>query len=291
MMKAKILSFILIVFAFNTYAQKINSNNQTSPNSDELLKHLSAAETYQISGDLANAAIENRAIVGIALQRVGNIAIEEGKYSEATKILNESLIYSDNAPNRTNLAIAYLSLNQLDRALEQAKIAVSMDAKYSTAHYILGNIYFTQEDFQSALPELEKVIVASPDFEVARALGLTYLHLKQLERAKLLFEEIQTTFTKESPEAHISFGQAYEQTNYPLEAEREFKRALAINPKQAKASFFLGYVILQYGGSDRLGEAAAAFEQELIISPNDFYANFFAGVTASSENRHEKARC
>jgi tetratricopeptide (TPR) repeat protein len=153
----------------------------------------------------------------------------------------------------------------------------------------LGNIYFTKENYQAALPELEKVLIMAPNFDAARALGLTYLYLKQLERAKLLFDEMQAAFKQENPELRILFGQAYEQTNYPLEAEREFKRALAINPKQPRASFFLGYVILQHGGSERLSEAGRAFEKELQLTPDDFFANFFAGVVASSENNHAKA--
>jgi tetratricopeptide (TPR) repeat protein len=289
-MTAKVLSFILLFSAFTCYAQntalEILAKDQTA---DELSKHLSSAETYQISGDIINASAENKAIIGIALQRIGNLSIEEQNYTAAVKYLTESINYFDNAENRTNLAVAYLRLNQTDKALEEAKLAVAIDPKYPTAHYISGNIYFTKGDYRSALPELEKVLILAPDFDSARALGLTYLYLKQPERAKLLFEEIQASQKTESPDLHISFGQAYEQTNYPLESEREFKRALALNPKQPRASFFLGYVILQYGGSDRLSEAATAFEKELQLSPNDFYANFFAGVVASSENKHAKA--
>ena len=225
-MSAKILIFVLLFSALNSYAQRINpknssptlSNQNSQSDTDELTKHLSAAETYQISGDLPNAAIENRAIVGIALQRIGNIAIEEGNYTDAVKLLKQSIIYLDDAPNRTNLAIAYLRLNQLDKAIEEARNAIAIDAKYSTAHYILGNIYFTKEDYKAALPELEKVLLLAPDFDSARALGLTYLYLKYPERAKLLFEEMLSSIGKDSPDLHVVFGQAYEQTNYPLEA-------------------------------------------------------------------------
>ena len=296
-MAGKILIFVLLFSTFTLHAQKTrpgktgpSSITQTSQsNTDDLAKHLSAAETYQISGDLTNAAVENRAIVGIGLQRTGNIAIEEGNYDDAISVLSESIKYLDNAAARTNLAVTYLRRNQLDRALEEAQNAIAKDVKYSPAHYILGNIYFTREDYKSALPELEKVLILAPDFDSARALGLTYLHLKQPERAKLLFEEMQSSAGKDSGGLHILFGQAYEQTNYPLEAEREFNRALAIDPKQPRASFFLGYVILQHGGSERLAEAGKAFEEELKRSPEDFYSNFFAGVVASSENNHKKA--
>jgi tetratricopeptide (TPR) repeat protein len=288
-MNAKVLALILLFFSLSLHAQNPDVKPVQQVQEDELKKHLSAAETYQISGDLVNALIENRAIVAIGLQRFGNLAIEEGKYSDAVKMLTDSKAYNDNPRVRIDLAIAYLRLNEMDRALEEAKSAVDADPKFTYGHYILGNIYFNREDYKSALPELEKVFIAAPNFDVAYALGLTYLNLKETERAKLLFEEIQTTFTKESPELHILLGQAYEKTNYPLEAEREFKRALAINPKQSKANFFLGYVILQHGGSERLAEAGKAFEDELKLSPEDFYANFFAGVVAASINDHQKA--
>lgn len=292
-MFVKVLVFVLLLTPINFFAQgildkNINSN-QSQPSKDELATHLSAAETYQISGDLNNAAIENRAVVGIALQRIGNIEIEEGKYEDATEHLSKSKDYFDNAVNRINLAIAYLRQNKLDQALSEAKTAVELDPDYAYARFILGNIYYTKEDYQSALPELERVFILQPNFDAARALGLTYLHLKQLERAKLLHEEIQTALKKENAELHILFGQDFEQTNYPLEAEREFKRALAIDPKQKRASFFLGYVILQYGGSERLAEAGKAFEYELKLTPDDFYSNFFAGVVASSRNDHKQA--
>ena len=288
-MYAKVLVLILLFFAHTFYAQNPSVKPVQPTQEDELKKHLSAAETFQISGDLVNALIENRVIVAIGLQRFGNLAIEEGRYADAVKLLVDSKSYSDNPRVRIDLAVAHLRLNQMEKAVEEARSAVEADPKFIYARYILGNIYFNKEDYKLALPELEKVFVASPNFDVAYALGLTYLNLKEATRAKLLFEEIQSTFKKESPELRILLGQAYEKTNYPAEAEREFKRALAINPKQQKANFFLGYVILQHGGSERLAEAGKAFEDELKLSPEDFYANFFAGIVASSTNDHAKA--
>lgn len=288
-MTAKVPVLILLFFTINWYAQTSPVKPPSQLQEDELKKHISAAETFQISGDLENARIENRAIVAIGLQRFGNLSIEEGKYSDAVKMLADSKSYGDNARVRIDLAVAYLRMTELEKALEEARAAVELDPKNSYARYILGNIYYTREDYAAALPHLEKVFISAPSFEVARALGLTYLYLKQPERARLLFEEMLEAFKGDDSELHMVFGQAYEQTNYPLEAEREIKRALEINAKTPRANFFLGYVILQHGGSSRLTEAAAAFEKELALSPNDFNANFFAGVIASTENNHAKA--
>ncbi len=295
-MVARVLFLLLILAAVDVYSQKLppekNNSDAVSKNrsqTDELAEHLSAAETFQLSGDLKNAAVENRTVVGIGLQRVGNIVIEEGNYADAVQFLSESLKYRDSAPNRTNLAVAYLRQNQFDKAIYEAQMAVSIDSKYPEAHYILGNIFFSKEDYQAALPELEKVLQIAPDFESAHALALTYLHLKLPERARLLFEEIQISAGKETADLHILFAHDYESLNYPADAERELKRAVLVDPKASSASFYLGYLILQNGGSERLADAGAAFESELKLKPNDFFSNFFAGVVASSEGDHQKA--
>lgn len=288
-MTAKVSVLFLLFCSLDLYAQSSNTTPGQQAREDELKKHISAAETYQVAGDLENAQVENRAIAAIGLQKFGNLYLEEGRFQDAVKVLSESKSYADNARVRIDLAVAFLRLNQLERALDEAKAAVTLDPREPYARYILGNIYFTKENFEAALPELEKVFIQAPSFDASYALGLTYLHLKQVARAKLLFEEIQSRFKDDRPELHILLGQAYEQTNYPLEAEREFRRALTIDPKQSRANFFLGYVILQHGGSERLGEARKAFEKELQLSPDDFYTNFFAGVVASSESDHPGA--
>ncbi|MGI9035808.1 MAG: tetratricopeptide repeat protein [Pyrinomonadaceae bacterium] len=255
---------------------------------DELEQHLSAAETYQIANDFQNAAVENRAIIGIALQRLGYVALEENQFKEAAQLLNDSLASRENADARTNLALAYLNLGAADAAVAQAQAALNANQNNIQAFQILGKIYYAQGKYSEALKVLERATVLQPSFDAAYLLGLTCLQLKQIDRAKLLFEKMQIALKKNAA-LHLLFGQAYEETNYPLEAEREYRQALAIDPKQAGAHFYLGYLILQHGGSERLAESGKEFEQELQQNPQDAFSNFFVGVVASSENEHAKA--
>ncbi|HEX8370901.1 MAG TPA: tetratricopeptide repeat protein [Pyrinomonadaceae bacterium] len=264
----------------------LKTNSQTGE--DALTRHLSAAETYQLSGDYERAGAENRIIASIALQRLGNIAVREGQLKRAVEILSESIIAGDNAEARTNLASAYMQLGQVDEGLAQAQAAVYLDAKNGYAQQTLGKLFYMKSDYAAALPALERALVLQPDFDSAYTLGMTYLQLKQIDRAKLLFEEMQVALKKNAA-LHVLFGQAFEETNYPLEAEREFKKAVVIDPKVSGAHFYLGYLILQHGGSERLAEAGKEFELELQLNPQNAYSNFFAGVVASSENDHPKA--
>ena len=275
-------------------AQTIKTSNLPQPSAqskkeDELARHLTAAETFQLSGDLTNAAAENQMIAALALRRLANLAAREGQLSPAVKLFNDSLAISDNAQTRMNLAAAYLRLSEIDKAIAEAQNALKIDAKNASAHYLLGRLFYTKGDYAAALPELENTIVSQPDFDSAYALGVTYLNLKQPDRAKLLFEEMLTAVKDGQKGLHLLFSRAYEETGDYAEAEREIKQELALNPKTPKAHFFLGYLILQHGGSERLAEAGKEFDAELQIAPQDFYANFFRGVVASSESEHQKA--
>ncbi|MBC7901059.1 MAG: tetratricopeptide repeat protein, partial [Saprospiraceae bacterium] len=254
-----------------------------------MARHLSAAETYQLSGDLPNAAIENRAVVSIALRSLANLALNEGKLERAIKLLINSIEVNDDAQTRMSLAIAYMRLSETDKAIDEARNVLRLDTKNIQARYLLGRLFYAKGDYTAALPELESTLINSPDFDTAYALAVTYLNLKQPDRAKLLFEEMETALKDKKNGLHVLFGRAYEGAGYYPEAEREFKIELAADPKTPKAHFFIGYIILQHGGSERLAEAGREFDEELLISPQDFYANFFCGVVATSDSEHPKA--
>ncbi len=292
---AKFLLFIIFIFVFwlPLFAQttKTASVTQTrsQPQGDELSRHLSGAETYQLAGDLPNAAVENQAIISIALKRMANLALKEDQPERAVKLLGDSIAFGDNAETRLALAAAYMRSSEVEKAIAETQNAVRIDNSNASAHYLLGRLFYTKGDYAAALPELEKIVEKTPDFDTAYALGVTYLQLKQIDRAKLLFEEMQGAIKDNNSGLHILFGRAFEEAEYHTDAENEFKRALAIDPKTPKAHFFTGYLILQHGGSSRLPEAAKEFEEELKLSPQDFYTNFFLGVVASSESEHPKA--
>ncbi len=288
-MSLRILFSVLLLGVLSVLAQDKNSAVSQNQNQDQLLEHLKSAESFQRSGDLANAAVENRAVVGLALERFGNIAIEEGKYVEAVKFIRESLKFSDTASKRTTLAIAYLRQNLYDEALQEAKYAVSIAPDHVGSRYILSNIYYSKEDYEKALPELEWVFAKAPDFELGRALGLTYLNLKKIEKARLHFKTLQDLTGGEKAGLHVLFARFYERTNYPIDAEKALRRALELEPNRPKINFYLGYLLMQHGGSGRLDEAKEAFAKELKIVPDDFYASFFSGVAATAQNKYEEA--
>ncbi|MCA1602564.1 MAG: tetratricopeptide repeat protein [Acidobacteria bacterium] len=261
---------------------------RAQPVEERIARHLSAAETFQLSGDLKRAEEENHAVVALALARLGAIAIRESRLQLAAQLLADSLAVRDDPHARTDLAIAQMRLLEVDRAVTEAGAALVLDEKNARAHHVLGKLFYMKADYAAARRELERAVVLEPDLDAAYTLGMTYLRLKQIARAKLLFEEMQAALGNNA-NAHLLFGRAYEETGYSAEAESEFRKALAIDDKAPRAHFYLGYVILRHGGSERLDQAREEFERELQLDAQSVYSNFFLGVLAATANDHKKA--
>jgi len=281
-----LLLSVLCLPAGATQTKRINERPR--PAEDKLARHLSAAETFQLSGDLERAGQENRAIVAIALARLGAIAIRESQLQRAVQLLGDSLAARDDPDTRTDLAVAYMRLREVERAVTEAHAALGLDEKNARAHHVLGKLLYVKADYAGARRELERAVLLESNLDAGFTLGMTYLRLKEIDRAKLLFEEMQAALDN-SAKAHLLFGRAYEQTGFSAEAEREFRQALAIDDKAPRAHLYLAYVILQHGGSERLPQAREEFERDLQLDPQSVYSNFFLGVLASTESDHNKA--
>jgi tetratricopeptide (TPR) repeat protein len=300
----KTLSVVLLLFLLCLLAPAQTAGTSPRPQADEdhLARHISAAETFQLSRDLEHADQENHVIVAMVLARLGSIAIRENQLQRAVQLLTDSVAARDDSDTRTDLAIAHMRLVsssyysqamtvgrlEVEKALTEARAAILLDEKNARAHHVLGKLLYMKAEYVGARQELERAVVLAPDLDAAYTLAMTYLRLKQIERTKLLFEEMQAALDN-SANAHLLFGRAYEETGFSAEAEAEFRKALAIDDKAPRAHFYLGYVILQHSGSERLAQAREELQRDLQLDPQNVYTNFFLGVLAGTENNHREA--
>src|SRR5688572_4518886 len=171
----RFLSLILLSSAVIAYGQTTGKRPVSLPSGrvaadsaaadGELTRHLSAAQTYQMAGDLDRAAVENKAVIAIALERIGIAELEQQKYMEAMQHFLASVAAKDSSLARAGLAAAYMQLSRRDEALVEAQNAVRLDPKNSQARQILGSVYFSSENYEAAVPELEKVFRLAPNFD------------------------------------------------------------------------------------------------------------------------------
>ena len=79
------------------------------PAPDALERHYSAAQTFQLAGDLEHAETEYHEVLALALQRLGNLAAAEVSDSEeAAHLLEEAVeVQPENVEARVDLATVY----------------------------------------------------------------------------------------------------------------------------------------------------------------------------------------
>ncbi len=189
-------------FQISRSAPKRTATEQTAQRLDEELeKYRSAAQTFQISGDLENARVQNEYVVSIGLRRLANLSIREGQPKRATETLLESVEVRDSSDARTGLAVVHMQLGELDEGIRQAQVALELDPKNTEAQDVLGKLFYLKADYDSALPWVERTLANKPGFDSAYTLGMTYLQLKKLDRVKLLFEEMLGAVTKKGIDA------------------------------------------------------------------------------------------
>jgi len=246
---------------------------------DPLERHYSAAQTFQLAGDLEHAESEYREVLTLALQRMGNLAATEKSDSkEASHLLEEALeAQPENVEARVDLATVYFQQGHLDQASSQASQAVKADPRNARALHLRGNIAFAQGNFAAAEEDLHAAMGLHGDFETAYSLALAYLSLHKLAETKLLFDEVLNDMGS-TPQLHVLLGRAYRETGYLEHAIREFKKAIEMDPRYPRVHYYLALAYLAQGEKERFPEALSLFEQELAINPHEFFSTYFLGI-------------
>jgi len=246
---------------------------------DPLNQHYSAAQTFQLGGDLERAEAEYHQVLALALQRMGDLlAAEKGDSEEAVRVLQEAVAaepaYAD---ARIDLALVYFREGRLDKASAEAAEVVKADPRNLRALQLLGNVEFAQGNFAPAEEHLHTALGLQVDFGTAYSLALAYLSQHKLAETKFLFDEILNDMGS-TPELHVLLGRAYRETGYLDEAIREFKKAIELDARYPRVHYYLALAYLAQGEKERFPTARPLFEQELAINPKEFFSTFFLGV-------------
>jgi tetratricopeptide (TPR) repeat protein len=273
--------------AAQTTKPRPQSHQPAAP--DLLQQHYDSARTFAIGGDQVHAAAEYKAFLAEALRRMANGRTNEGDLATADALFKDAVaIAPENAQVRLDYAVLCLDRDDLAEAKLQAAKALQLAPDQERAHYMLGRVLYSQGDYAGAKTQLEAAVAATPTFEVGYNLALTYLNLKDLNRVRLLFDEMIVGLG-DSAQIHVQFGHAYWSTGYPDKAIDEFKKALAKNPKIAQAHYFMGLAYLDRDEDKGWDEAAQEQRDEIKNNPDDFRAHYELGNIALKRHNAEEA--
>jgi len=167
----------------------------------------------------------------------GHALLKEKKLDEAIKEFEETVKLSPKTSvARFWLGNAYFYNKQLDKASAEFKKMTELEPDNFRGYSMLGKMYsFDKGKIDLAIEELKKALEINPDHADAHFdLGRIYAMKGDSGRA---LAEFGFVFRSEPNYAvyHFEMGRIFESMKAPDKAEKEYERALVLNPKFDKA--------------------------------------------------------
>ena len=246
---------------------------------DSIRRYLDEAEKHQADGEVTLAESEFRQALGMALERLGTTALNQGKYDLAL------LAYREATEARTNsndalmgIGVVQLIQRKPEEGIEAVEKILARSPTDSNARLLLAKLYLIAGREKEAAAELEQMFLKNPgDLGASYTLALLYLGQKRLEIAQKTLNRLPEALG-DSAELRVLIGNAYKETQFLDPAAEEFKKAIALNPKARRAHFLLAQTYLMDAGRAKMPEAVLLLRDELAIDPGNSGAAFLLGV-------------
>jgi tetratricopeptide (TPR) repeat protein len=176
----------------------------------------------------------------------------------------------DYAEAHNNLGLAWSQLSgRLKDAIAQYEEALRLKPDYAEAHYNLGDVWSqTPGRLDDAVAQYQEVLRLKPDFaEAHHNLGVAWSRMPGRLDDAVAEYQAALRLKPDFAEAHTNLGLAWSRMpGRRKDAVAEYKEALRLRPDYAPAWHNLGTSLFYLGD---LPGAAAAFREELRLSPND----------------------
>ncbi len=275
----------LLLAAASSLAQ---SGNTPAPKSN-LQQHYDAAQDFQSSGKLENAAVEYRLFLGAALGRLASNRSQIGDFAKAEPMFEEALnLAPADADLRVDYADACRMAKDLAKAKSLAQEAVDAAPQSAKAHLVLGRVLLQLNDPKAATQQMEAAVAIESNFANGFALAGAYLKAKDEPHATQIFKEMLASYG-DSADIRMSFGTAFAQAGYPDQAIQEFKKVIALTSKYPGAHYSLGAAYVLGLGEAGYSDAIPEFREELKINPDDFNSQFQLGFIDLNQHRFQEA--
>ena len=219
------------------------AGSKRQPARNELATRLAAAETARNSGDAVAIARANYLVIGAALRELADLRVAESDDLKAVELYRGSLQYEDAPGTYAAMGYAEIQAGEFDKAIEFARQALARDPANLRAARIMAGAYNQKGEYAQAVECLPRVAQAEPSVDNLYLLLECLLATGKPEdkaRALETFEQMKRVAGGDDGSLHVLLGRAYRDAGDMHAAIREFKRAIAIDPRTPHAHYFLG---------------------------------------------------
>jgi tetratricopeptide (TPR) repeat protein len=223
---------------------------------------------------------------------LGLLEAHQEHYPEAIASYRKAMALNPTMPRlQFNLGLAYFKADDYKEALLQfnpLRKTLPPDSDEAQRLVILiGMSHYGLGEFAASSPYLKQAADRDPqNLTLLLTLAHSCLLSQQYQCVLDGFHRI-VALNAESAEADMLVGEALDEMKDTINATREFRAAVAANPKEPNVHFGLGYLLWTQGQTH---EAAQEFQAELDNDPENIQAMLYLADSEIQMNRMEDAR-
>lgn len=255
----------------------------------ELDRAMAAAEGSLRIGELQIADSDYHAALQEGWLLMGAIEAAEGHLQEARDAFRtaaDSAVETQRALQ--SLALVELRMGEAAEAVRVLTPVVGRHPSDLQSRQMLAQALAAAGKPEEAVQELEEARTRAPDnLELAFALGSGYLKMGKLEPAEKLFAAVLAG--RPIPQTHILIGRTYADFGDYDRARAELEKALRQDPRVKRAHYYLGRIIVMDEGPVHLDQAIAEFRKELAVDPKDPVTSLHLGMALVEDRRAAEA--
>lgn len=206
------------------------------------------------------------------LDSLGALYRTDQQFDRAVDTFRQAAALNGSAENREDAQIVetYRAKKDYAKALAETDAAIKKFPNDRTLQQIRAEVLSDQGKFDEAVAVLKHELGGKDDRDIYLALADTYQKAKNYGEMENALDNADKLSTTPDDRATIDFmrGAMYERQKAYDKAEKQFRAALQIDPKNASALNYLGYMFADQG--IRLEEAKDLIKRAVTIEPNNY---------------------
>ncbi len=248
------------------YEVRLLSDEGKTPEAIKALKDIldsTAKKTYDPAQKSSRARM---------LEELGNLYRKNDQVPQAVETFREIGTMDPEAAARTEAQVieTYRLAKDYVKANQEADAAAKKYPDERAIHAVKAELYSDVNKPDLAIAELKKMLNGKDDREVYLQMADVYQKARNFGEMAKMLDQAEKLATEKDDKINITFlrGAMYErQKKFDL-AEKEFRKVLDEDPKNASAWNYLGYMLADQ--NVRLGEAQEDIQQALKLDPDNY---------------------
>lgn len=229
------------------------------------------AAVFNLYSDPLMGQVTNEGVSALLISDRARAFLDNGQYEQAAIGLRQVVeIQPQNAPAHQQLALAYRNLGRLEAARSEMQQVVELEPERADARVQLASLHLDLGAPAAAVPHLQEALELDPElidarWLLARAMVLTGRPADGVRRFEEARRRVRAAGGTIPSWSHLEWGSGLAQTGRLGEAVEHFRLALAAQPENPQAHFYMG---LASEGMGRIDEAVEHYCRSMELQPN-----------------------